>query len=85
MINATFANSAVTDVSLNIIYNFRKTWKSFEGFPRKNAALAYVYVVTQLLSGKALSQRDESNDNEDGKKSTSDEHNGMGAIVSTLL
>lgn len=32
---------------------FRDAWKGFQGFPKNNAALAYVYIVQQLLTAPA--------------------------------
>jgi hypothetical protein len=54
----------------------REAWKSYEGFPKNNAALAYVYIVNQVLSGAVSAP--------DGSVSGSAGNNGFGAIVSTL-
>lgn len=52
----------------------REAWNSFKGFPKNNAALAYVYIVTQLLAPSS------------GEKAGpgANQADGFGVIVSTL-
>jgi len=52
-------------------YATREAWTSFQGFPKEDAAKAYVYLVTQLQTDLSSG---------DGKKELS----GWGTAVSTL-
>lgn len=65
----------------------RNAWKSFEGFPKMNAALAYVYLVNQFKTGQSNSKGDSSraaSEKEDSDNSTGMD-NGLGSgYVSTL-
>ena len=54
--------------------NYREAWNAFKGFPKNNAALAYVYIVQQLVAA---------GDSSDGK-SSGPTVDCFGAIVSTL-
>jgi acyl-CoA-binding protein len=56
------------------LYRRRDAWNSFQGFPKNNAALAYVYIVTQILLAADTSSGKPSGSNVDG----------FGVIVSTL-
>jgi acyl-CoA-binding protein len=56
------------------VHRCRDAWNSFQGFPKNNAALAYVYIVTQLLLAADPSSGKSSGSNVDG----------FGVIVSTL-
>lgn len=59
-----------------------KAWKAYEGFPQKNAVIAYVYIVTQLLCGAPIKPGAASSG--EIKESSEGEDNGLGATVSTL-
>ncbi len=50
----------------------RDAWKGFQGFPRNNAALAYVYIVQQVLMAP------------DSSVPGASSMDGFGVIVSTL-
>jgi len=65
----------------------RNAWKSFEGFPKTNAALAYVYLVNQIKAGLI----DNKEDNRkaayeyEGSNNSTGMDNGLGSgYVSTL-
>lgn len=51
---------------------YRDAWKGFQGFPRNNAALAYVYIVQQVLMTP------------DSSVPGASSMDGFGVIVSTL-
>lgn len=52
--------------------DYRDAWKGFQGFPRNNAALAYVYIVQQVLMAP------------DSSVPGASSMDGFGVIVSTL-
>jgi len=65
----------------------RNAWKSFEGFPKMNAALAYVYLVNQFKIGQIESKGDIKNDSSEneGRENSTGMDNGLGSgYVSTL-
>lgn len=66
------------DSQFVILNTCRQIWKSFAGFPKNSAAIAYVYIVNEMTEGRDLSLFDKLN-------SKSDLLEGLGsAAVSTL-
>jgi hypothetical protein len=48
-----FGATSIIALYRHSLLNCRDAWNMFKGFPKNNAALAYVFIVSQLLDNPA--------------------------------